>query len=242
MISRNILWRRFLKRAWISDLVVRKISIFKFLLKFNKIKIFQKLKKKYILKYFFSKYLILKRYQYICKYYKNYIFRRSIFRNILCKLVIWPFFSRIANIWSFRLNKISFFKTYIYFIGLTNYSITAQILARYFAVKLRSGYKLLNVLAPVKKDLLFFSKNKSLNGFKFLFKGRFQRRHRSKRFSFTEGNISLNNLSTFIDYSRVLVVLRNSAVSVHVWLCRDFRFHQKMGYLSSNIIINENSS
>lgn len=114
------------------------------------------------------------------------------------------------------MNKISFFKTYIYFIGLTNYSITAQILARYFAVKLRSGYKLLNVLAPVKKDLLFFSKNKSLNGFKFLFKGRFQRRHRSKRFSFTEGNISLNNLSTFIDYSRVLVVLRNSAVSVHV--------------------------
>lgn len=60
-----------------------------------------------------------------------------------------------------------------------------------------------------------------LLGFKFHCKGRFTRKQIAASYWFREGRVSLNTLSANIDYSFVTVPLRNSAISVKVWLYKD---------------------
>ena len=141
IFGRLFLWRYFLKKSWLSNLYLNKINIFNCL---NKIGIlgtlpFYEKKKQFIIKILLSNYLTKERIYLIWQKYKRFRLRRKLLRKILCKLIIWPFFGLLSTIWMCKLNKVSFYKNFIYFVGLTNRSVTAQMLTRYFAVKLRTG-------------------------------------------------------------------------------------------------------
>ena len=90
---------------------------------------------------------------------------------------------------------------------------------------------MMEMLAPVTRDLRRYKKlnYKLFTGFKFSFKGRFQRRYRSKFFRFVNGSVALNSFSLFIEFADLVVCLRNSAINVSIWLARNFLFYQTMG-------------
>jgi len=57
-----------------------------------------------------------------------------------------------------------------------------------------------------------------LLGFKIFFRGRFSRKQRASSIWFAQGNVPLNTLSATIDYGFSTIPLRNSLISVKVWL------------------------
>jgi len=64
-----------------------------------------------------------------------------------------------------------------------------------------------------KKRTLFFS---DIVGFKFQFKGRFSRKQRAAKSTFTVGNTSLTKLNSKVEYGFYTIPLRNSAVSIKI--------------------------
>lgn len=57
-----------------------------------------------------------------------------------------------------------------------------------------------------------------LKGFKIQLKGRFSRKQIASNLTFVEGSVPLNTLSSNIDYAFATIPLKNSAISVKVWL------------------------
>lgn len=63
-----------------------------------------------------------------------------------------------------------------------------------------------------------------LMGFKFAFRGRFSRKQRASFIWIHEGKVPLNTLNLFIDYSFLTITLKNSAVSIKIWLYRNIMY------------------
>lgn len=63
-----------------------------------------------------------------------------------------------------------------------------------------------------------------LMGFKFAFRGRFSRKQRASFIWIHEGKVPLNTLNLFIDYSFLTISLKNSAVSIKIWLYRNIMY------------------
>lgn len=61
-----------------------------------------------------------------------------------------------------------------------------------------------------------------LFGFRFQFKGRFSRKQRASSIVYNIGKVPLTTLTANIDYSFCTIPLKNSAVSVKVWLYRNW--------------------
>lgn len=55
-------------------------------------------------------------------------------------------------------------------------------------------------------------------GFKVHCVGRFSRRQRASSYWFSKGKVPLNTISAKIDYGFFTIPVRNSAISVKVWL------------------------
>lgn len=55
-------------------------------------------------------------------------------------------------------------------------------------------------------------------GFKIQCVGRFSRRQRASSYWFSLGKVPLNTLSSIIDYGFYSMPIRNSAISVKVWI------------------------
>lgn len=66
----------------------------------------------------------------------------------------------------------------------------------------------------------------SLIAFKMALKGRFSRRQRASSIWYTHGRASLNRLNVKIDYAFVKVPLKNSIVSIKIWLFRKNAFNK----------------
>ena len=58
-------------------------------------------------------------------------------------------------------------------------------------------------------------------GYKMSFKGRFTRKQRASSIWFHQGIVPLNTIKGFIDYSFFTIPLKNSAISVKLWLYKD---------------------
>jgi len=63
-----------------------------------------------------------------------------------------------------------------------------------------------------------------LMGFKFAFRGRFSRKQRASFIWIHEGKVPLNTLNLFIDYSFLTITLKNSIVSIKIWLYRNLMY------------------
>ena len=68
-------------------------------------------------------------------------------------------------------------------------------------------------------------------GYKMSFKGRFSRKQRASSIWFTHGKVPLNTINNIIDYSFFTVPLRNSAVSIKIWI------HKNMNYSNYKYIM-----
>lgn len=75
-----------------------------------------------------------------------------------------------------------------------------------------------NSINSIKERQLKLVKNDLFYGLKIKFTGRFSRKQRAGFYSYVVGSVPLNTLKAFIDYDYSVAVVRNSAVSVKVWL------------------------
>jgi ribosomal protein S3 len=66
-------------------------------------------------------------------------------------------------------------------------------------------------------------KKSGLIAFKMAFKGRFSRKQRASSIWYAHGRASLNRLDLKVDYAFVKVPLKNSIVSIKIWLFRNFK-------------------
>ena len=67
-------------------------------------------------------------------------------------------------------------------------------------------------------------KKGGLIAFKMSFKGRFSRKQKSSHIWYAHGRASLNRLNIKVDYSFITIPLKNSAVSVKIWLFKNDSF------------------
>lgn len=82
-----------------------------------------------------------------------------------------------------------------------------------------------------EKDLYIPKYNASIMGFKFVFKGRFSRKQRASKITLLIGKVPLNTLKYKIDYSFVTIPLKNSAISLKLYIYkneRPFLFQKKI--------------
>jgi ribosomal protein S3 len=56
------------------------------------------------------------------------------------------------------------------------------------------------------------------------FKGRFSRKQRASSIWFNYGKVPLNSIKASIDYSFFTVPLRNSAVSIKIWIYKNAEY------------------
>lgn len=68
-------------------------------------------------------------------------------------------------------------------------------------------------------------KKSGLIAFKMAFKGRFSRKQRASSIWYSNGRASLNRLDLEVDYAFVKVPLKNSIVSIKIWLFRNTKFN-----------------
>lgn len=82
-----------------------------------------------------------------------------------------------------------------------------------------------------EKDLYIPKYNASIMGFKFVFKGRFSRKQRASKTTLLIGKVPLNTLKYKIDYSFITIPLKNSAISLKLYIYkneRPFLFQKKI--------------
>jgi len=71
-------------------------------------------------------------------------------------------------------------------------------------------------------------------GYKMSFKGRFTRKQRASSIWFHQGFVPLNTIKGSIDYSFFTIPLKNSAISIKLWLYKDIN-----GIIWDNKFLNE---
>lgn len=105
----------------------------------------------------------------------------------------------------------------------------------YNLTKFKFRYSAFYGLLGLNKSKLRLYKPKrfcGLMGFKFHYKGRFSRKQIATSSWFRFGKVPLNTISAIIDYAFYTVPLKNSAVSIKIWLYKD-KFYK---YYNTKII------
>jgi len=75
-----------------------------------------------------------------------------------------------------------------------------------------------NYYLKIKK---IFSTSSFILGYKMSFKGRFTRKQRASSVWFHQGFVPLNTVKGCVDYSFFTIPLKNSAVSIKLWLYKN---------------------
>jgi ribosomal protein S3 len=57
-------------------------------------------------------------------------------------------------------------------------------------------------------------------GFKMIFKGRFSRKDRASKMVLLMGKVPLNNININVDYNLITMPIKNSAISIKVFIYR----------------------
>lgn len=89
------------------------------------------------------------------------------------------------------------------------------------------SFKNIEQFAKVNKRLLYYKiksiykSNSYLLGFKMSFKGRFSRKQRASSIWFHQGYVPLNTIKSNIDFAFLSVPIKNSAVSIKLWLYKN---------------------
>ena len=152
-------------------------------------------------------------------FYKLYIIYNKLqyyFSIKSINIILNQLYLNIFNIFKPIQNKI-FYKKFL------NYKIIAistffyiNILNFEYLKYLWAKFKMFN-LRNIRKQ--YIPKYRSyLMGFKMSFRGRFSRKQRASFMWFHEGKVPLNTLNKKIDYSFFTIPIKNSAISIKVWL------------------------
>jgi len=109
------------------------------------------------------------------------------------------------------------------FLIISNYFVKTYI---YYLYTYYSLNKFMNYLKVNKKILYFKTKelykvNSFILGFKMSFKGRFTRKQRASSIWFHQGFVPLNTIKGNIDFAFFTIPLKNSAVSIKLWLYKN---------------------
>jgi hypothetical protein len=92
-----------------------------------------------------------------------------------------------------------------------------------YQINLNSNYNIWK-LNNLKSRIKSFTKTNNLMGYKMSLSGRFKRKQRASSYWISKGKIPLNTLSAFIDYADYTIPLRNSAITIKVWLYKSSNY------------------
>lgn len=220
--ERSVWNNQHLKKKWLKFLI--------FLLKTNKLKI-----------YFLNKLKVL---SFMIVYIKNKLLLNLLFGSnkyyiddfvaILFGLrgdyTTFFFFNSdyvFLTIYSFffnnSLNYIAVIKSNTRYITTSHYFLKSYM----FYLYVQYGFiNLLNYLKINKKNYYFkmkelYSTSSFILGYKMSFKGRFSRKQRASSVWFHQGFVPLNTIKGSIDYSFFTIPLKNSAISIKLWLYKN---------------------
>lgn len=130
--------------------------------------------------------------------------------------------------WSFY--YLTFFKQPIYNNNIKFHIVPANLLylstmfSQYYLNYFYYKYLWLRVISMKKRLLrkqIISDYDIGLMGYKMAFKGRFSRKQRSRSIWLSHGRVPLNTISNKIDYAFFTIPLRNSAVSIKIWLYKN---------------------
>lgn len=124
------------------------------------------------------------------------------------------------NIKKFKLININFF---LIFTNIIKYYIDFKFFKNLWNII--NNYNRRNLRHDINKY-----KKSGLIAYKMAFKGRFSRKQRASSIWYANGRYSLNRLDLKVDYSFVKVPLKNSIVSIKIWLFRNPKF-KKFKYI-----------
>lgn len=129
---------------------------------------------------------------------QHFFFLLNLFNN-------WIWYKKKKKVNNFKLEFSSFFnKNYI------NY------------IKLKTIWNIFNKLNLRNERDLYIPKYKRfLVGFKLVLKGRFSRKQRASKISLIIGKVPLNSLKFNIEYAFATIPLKNSAISLKLYLCKN---------------------
>jgi len=102
-----------------------------------------------------------------------------------------------------------FFNTFMYYI-YTYYSLDKFI-----------NYSKINKKLMYQKTKELYKLNTFILGFKMSFKGRFTRKQRASSIWFHQGFVPLNTIKGYIDFAFFTIPLKNSAISIKLWLYKN---------------------
>jgi len=74
------------------------------------------------------------------------------------------------------------------------------------------------------RNNIIIKRKSSLIGYKMGFYGRFARKQKASSIWYNYGRMPLNKVSINIDYAFFTIPLKNSAVSIKIWLYKNFKY------------------
>jgi ribosomal protein S3 len=107
-------------------------------------------------------------------------------------------------------------RIHLYIINIDNEEVSAELLVRYFLIRLRQSYTIRFMLNPVEKELKKLVKLGYLQGFRIRLSGRFTRRQRSKIIKTKFGIMPLTEKRKKIDFNERTTILKFSILSIRV--------------------------
>lgn len=161
----------------------------------------------------------------------DYLVKSGLFFSLFSEYLYDDFFSSFESlcVWDannniYNNNKVMFIQNFFFnrFLKHFQYKYSYDILIKYLNLNKR------NIRAKNwRNDII------GLLGFKISCSGRFSRRDRASHISFIKGKVPLNTLKSKIDYGFWSVPIKNSAISVKVWMNKGFNFvtYDKKFYL-----------
>ena len=150
------------------------------------------------------------------KQYLNELFAFYVFfvRSRLQK----PVYKYLKNVLSYHISKIV--KTTspinLYFIGLTNNTITASFLSKFLSIKLERSFFLFEVLKTINKALKTLVSKRVLHGYRIKFSGRYSRQQLAVALVNGFGSFARSSIETRLDYSFATAKLRFSVCGIKV--------------------------
>jgi hypothetical protein len=157
---------------------------------------------------------------YICIFYRSFLTFNKL--NLKSKTYFNKLFSNTYNIFAYISDFIKYkFKVPLKIINFSSFFFK-NILNYEYLKRCWLKFKNFN-LRNIRQQ--YIVKYKSiLMGFKFAFRGRFSRKQRASFIWIHEGKVPLNTLNLFIDYSFLTITLKNSAISIKIWLYKNIMY------------------
>lgn len=106
----------------------------------------------------------------------------------------------------------------VFFLGLTNDSVTASFLSKFISVKLERSYFLFRVLSTINRSLRVLMKKRFLVGYRIKISGRYSRNQKAVVLINGIGSFSRSAIDSRVDYSFNIAKLRYSVCGIKVWL------------------------